>query len=351
MSKVVRLAVAGIGNNISALVQGIYFYRDLLSQHGDEVELPGIRHRYIGGMNVDDVAVVAAFDIQPQKIGQDLSLAIFQAPNNYPSLDVEVPQQGVRVALGLRLNESGELLGRDEVIAELRSSAADTLLYSLPTGMQWAAEAYAHCCLEAGVGFVNCTPEVVAQNPEILAAFEAASVPLIGDDLASHLGTSIVHRAILRLLSERGLTLLSSYQLNFGGNEDFRNLRDNGGSKMKSKKKALAQNEKELGLIEVIPSAGYIGHLKDNKVAIVNVEAEGWGGSPISLDLKLKVQDSSNAAGVIIDLIRIASAAHQRNLGGFNDAASPILKSPPLGHAHDEVLAAEAALLRLQGPN
>lgn len=350
MSKLVRLAIAGVGNNISALVQGVYFYRHLLRQYGDEAELPGIRHVRIGGMNVSDVAVVAAFDVQAQKVGQDLATAIFQAPNNYPRLNIEVPQQKVSVTLGLRLDESGVVVGQEQVVAELRRSKSDALLYSLPTGMQWAADAYAQCCLEAGVGFVNCTPEVVAGNPKFLAAFEAANIPLIGDDLASHLGSSIVHRTILRLLSDRGLTLRSSYQLNIGGNEDFRNLRENGGSKLRSKKNALAQNGDDLGRIEVIPSAGYISHLKDNKVAMLNMEAEGWGGTPVSLDLKLKVQDSSNAAGVIIDLIRIASAAQQRGLGGFHPAASPLLKSPPFGHAPDEIQAAEAALLSLDEP-
>jgi len=343
-----RLAAAGIGNNISALLQGIYFYRDLLSRPIDTKGLPGIRHIQIGGMNVGDVAMVAAFDVASQKIGQDLGAAIFQAPNNYPHLGVEIPQQAVKVSPGFRLSESGTVVGRNEVIAELQRSKADILLYSLPTGMQWAADAYAQCCLDAGVGFVNCTPEIVARNPELLAAFEAAGLSLIGDDLASHLGTSVVHQSILRLLSERGLTLRSSYQLNIGGNEDFRNLLQNGAGKLKSKKNALAQNESELDLIEVVPSAGYIRHLKDNKVAIVNVEAVGWGGTPVSLDLKLKVQDSSNAAGVIIDLIRIAAAAQRCGLGGFHSAASRLLKSPPFGHAHDEVLAAENALVSLE---
>lgn len=349
MERAMKLAVAGIGNNISALLQGVYFYRDLVSTHGDEAELPGILHPRIGNLNVDDIEMVAAFEVHPQKIGQDLGTAIFQAPNNYPHLGAEVPQQNVTVSLGLRLEEDGVLVGSDEVITELRQSEADALLYSLPTGMQWAADAYAQCCLEAGVAFVNCTPEFVARNPATLAAFEAAGVPLIGDDLASHLGTSIVHRSILRLLSERGLTLRSSYQLNIGGNEDFKNLLQNGASKMKSKKNALAQNQSELDLIEVVPSAGYISHLKDNKVAMLNIEAVGWGGTPVSVDLKLKVQDSSNAAGVIIDLIRIAAAAKQNGLGGFHPAASPLLKSPPFGHTPDEVVASEAALTSLEG--
>jgi myo-inositol-1-phosphate synthase len=344
MGRVMRLAVAGVGNNISALLQGLYFYRELSSRRVASAELPGILHPSIGGMNVDDVEIVAAFDVRAQIIGQDLGTAIFQSPNNYPHLGVDVPHQATKVVLGLSLDPGGAIVQREQVVEELRRSGADTLLYSLPTGMQWAADGYARCCLEAGVGFVNCTPEVVARNPEVLAAFEAAGLSLIGDDLASHLGTSVVHRSLLRTISERGLTLRSSYQLNIGGNEDFRNLLQNGGSKKKSKKNALAQNAAELDLIEVVPSAGYISHLNDNKIGMINVEAVGWGGTPVSVDLKLKVQDSSNAAGVIIDLIRISSAAQRGGLSGFHAAAAPLLKSPPFGHAADEVSAAEAAL-------
>jgi myo-inositol-1-phosphate synthase len=348
MGEAMRLAVAGIGNNISALLQGLYFYRELLNRRVDSVELPGILHPTIGGMRVDDFEIVAAFDIRTEIIGEELGTAIFQSPNNYPRLGVTVPPQATKVALGLSRDQGGATLRRHEVVEELRRSKADTLLYSLPTGLQWAAEGYAQCCLEAGVGFVNCTPEIVARNPEILAAFEAAGLSLIGDDLASHLGTSVVHRSLLRTISERGLTLKSSYQLNIGGNEDFKNLLQNGGSKRKSKKNALAQNAAELDLIEVVPSAGYISHLNDNKVGIINVEAVGWAGTPVSVDLKLKVQDSSNAAGVIIDLIRIAAAAQQCGVSGFHAAASPLLKSPPFGHADNEVAAAEAALASLE---
>jgi myo-inositol-1-phosphate synthase len=218
------------------------------------------------------------------------------------------------------------------VVSRLREAQAEVLLYSLPTGLQWAATAYARAALEAGVAFVNCTPEIVARSPELLAEFAAAGVPLIGDDLASHLGTSVVHRALLGLLAERGLSLASSYQLNIGGNEDFRNLRERGASKRQSKLNALAQEGVDTTKVEVIPSAGYVSHLRDHKVAILNIEGLGWAGTPVSVDLKLKVQDSSNAAGVIIDLIRIAAAAGRDRRGGFAAAAVGVLKSPAGGH-------------------
>jgi myo-inositol-1-phosphate synthase len=172
----------------------------------------------------------------------------------------------------------------------------------------------------------------VARVPATLAAFERRGVPLIGDDLASHLGTSVVHRALLGLLNDRGLSLVSSYQLNLGGNEDFKNLRTAGESKRASKLNALAQEGLDTSRVEVIPSAGFVSHLNDNKVGMLNIEAVGWAGTPISVDLKLKVQDSSNAAGVIIDLIRMGAAAKRLGLGGFPAAAARILKSPAGGH-------------------
>ncbi|MFE0425825.1 inositol-3-phosphate synthase [Streptomyces sp. NPDC058953] len=283
---------------------------------------------------MSDISFVAAFDIHPNKKGRPFTEAVLAEPNNYPRLDVELPQVPVTVQPGLAREEDTEPSSEAfrAVVDQLRESGAEVLLYSLPTGLQRTAEAYARAALEAGVAFVNCTPEVVARSPEILTAYEDAKVTLVGDDLASHLGTSVVHRALLGLLSERGLTLSSSYQLNLGGNEDFRNLREHGASKQQSKLNALAQEGVDTSNVEVIPSAGFIPHLGDNKVAMLNIEGLGWAGTPVSLDLKLKVQDSSNAAGVIIDLIRIAAASARLNRAGFPAAAVPVLKSPVGGH-------------------
>lgn len=323
-----RLAIAGVGNNISALLQGVEYYRHLK----DQDELVGIRNPYIGGVHVSDIDLVAAFDIDPDKIGKPLDEAVFAGTNNYPTLGVELKKSECIVQAGLREppNDGDEILSR--IIETLRDSRSEVLLYSLPTGLQWAADAYAAAALRAGVAFVNCTPELVARNPETLAAFEAAGVPMIGDDLASHIGTSVVHRVLLGLLGERGITLDSSYQLNLGGNADFANLRVAGASKQQSKLNALAQDGVDTSRVEVIPSAGFVRQLGDNKVAYLNIEGSGWGGTPVSIDLKLKVQDSSNAAGVIIDLIRIAGVSHRKRLGGFNAAAVSCLKSPPGGH-------------------
>ncbi|GGM53959.1 myo-inositol-1-phosphate synthase [Longimycelium tulufanense] len=351
MAEKIRLAVAGVGNNISALYQGALLYERMIAEGASEKELPGIKRPRIGGITVSDLAFVAAFDVHPNKVGKQLQDAILAEPNNYPRLDVGLPTSGCRVAPGLTEAEAADRSGPGfrRLVDQLRRSNAEVLLYSLPTGLQWAAEAYAWAALEAGVAVVNCTPEVVARSPEIMAAFRRGGVPLVGDDLASHLGTSVVHRALLGLLSERGLTLSSSYQLNFGGNEDFRNLRDRGDSKRQSKLNALAQEGLDTSNVEIIPSAGYVPHLMDHKVAMLNIEGMGWAGTPVSIDLKLKVQDSSNAAGVIIDLVRIAAASRRRGLSGFPAAATRVLKSPPEGHPAYSEAAVQESFRQLDG--
>ncbi|HST47196.1 myo-inositol-1-phosphate synthase [Jatrophihabitans sp.] len=348
MPEPLRLAVCGVGNNISALFQGAQYYRQLINHGVPASELPGIKHAEIGGLGVADIDFVAAFDVHPSKVGLPFSEAVLAAPNNYPRLDVPLPEVRFPVTPGLTAADcepSGPAWTR--ILRQLRDSRAEVLLYSLPTGLQWAADAYAQLALEAGTAFVNCTPESVARVPATLAEFERRGLPLVGDDLASHLGTSVVHRALLGLLTDRGLSLVSSYQLNLGGNEDFKNLRVVGESKRASKLNALAQDGLDTSKVEVIPSAGFVAHLNDNKVGMLNIEAVGWAGTPISVDLKLKVQDSSNAAGVIIDLIRIAAAAKRLGLGGFPAAAARILKSPAGGHPSITEAAVAHSLLEL----
>jgi myo-inositol-1-phosphate synthase len=331
MGNAAKIGVAGIGNNISALIQGSHYYADLRAQGRPDRDFPGVTRAHIGGMAVDDVEIVAAFDVQPQKVGADVADAIFREPNNYPRL--RVPERtGVLVQQGLRAD--GDEPGNRQRIADvLRESGAEVLLYSLPTGLPLAAGAYADAAIRAGVGFVNCTPEQIGRDETILGRFVEAGVPLLGDDLASHLGTSVVHRTLLALFAERGLTLTASYQLNVGGNEDFRNLRERGGSKHESKLNALSQEGVDLDRIEVVPSAGYLGQLQDRKVAYLRLEGAGWANTAVHLDVKLEVQDSSNAAGVIIDLVRIAAAARRHEYKGFIPAAAALLKSPPGGRS------------------
>jgi myo-inositol-1-phosphate synthase len=332
MSRPIKLAIAGVGNNISALYQGADYYREM-RKSGRLVEAAlGVRNEAIGGIRVEDIEFVAAFDTHPDKVGKPFSDAVLALPNNYPNLGVPLTRYDFLVEHGLTQSGLTSDLAMAHTVKALRESGAEVLLYSLPTGLQWAAEAYAQAALLAGVAIVNCTPEKIARDPEILGKFEEAGVPCVGDDLASHLGASIVHRTLLGLIAERGITLTSSYQLNFGGNEDFRNLRDHGASKAESKINALKQKGLNTSKVQIIPSAGYVDHLHDNKVAIINVEGFGWAGRGVTLDLKLKVQDSSNAAGVIIDLIRIAAVAHRQGMCGFPLAAATCLKSPSGGH-------------------
>ncbi|SCL55911.1 inositol-3-phosphate synthase [Micromonospora peucetia] len=306
----VRVAVAGAGNNTSALVQGIAFYRQTGS-------LSGIRSPMIDGLGVGDIDFVAAFAISEQKIGKDLTEAIFMPPNNFPRLDCDLPKANVSVTRGLV--DGNEV---DRVAAAL--AGAEVLLYSAPSGRPETARAYAEAACEAGVAFINTTSDAIARDPIWMTRFEAAGLPLLGDDLASQFGTSVVHNTLLRLLEERGVTLVSSYQVNLGGTEDFRNLVENPNTKKQSKLNALTAADK----VQLAP-LGYLSHLKSQKVAHLNIEAQGWGGTAVSLDVKLKVHDPSGAAGVNIDLIRIAASALRGGRGGYPVEASSLLKSPP----------------------
>ncbi|SCE70878.1 myo-inositol-1-phosphate synthase [Micromonospora coriariae] len=306
----VKVAVVGVGNNTSALVQGLALYR----QSGS---LVGIRRPMIDGLGVGDIDVVAAFATSEEKIGRDLTEAIFLAPNNFPRLNCDLPGAGVPVTKGLV--DATEVA---RVVAAL--AGAEVLLYSAPSGRPTTAQAYAEAARTAGVAFINTTSDPVARDPQLLDSFEAANLPLLGDDLASQFGTSVLHDALLRLLADRGLTLVSSYQVNLGGTEDFRNLVENPNTKKQSKLNALSAAD----TVEVAP-LGYLPHLASQKVAHLNLEAQGWGETAVSLDVKLKVHDPSGAAGVNIDLIRIAASALRNGRGGHSAEAASLLKSPP----------------------
>ena len=306
----VRVAIAGVGNNTSALVQGIAFYRQTGS-------LVGINRPTIDGLGVGDIDVVAAFAISEAKIGTDLTEAIFMPPNNFPRLDCDLATADVPVTRGLL-----DATDVDRVAAALEG--AEVLLYSAPSGRPETARAYAEAARRAGLAFINTTSDPVARDPLVMEQFEAAGLPLIGDDLASQFGTSVVHNTLLRLLEERGLTLVSSYQVNLGGTEDFRNLVDNPNTKKQSKLNALQSADK----VQMAP-LGYLSQLESLKVAHLNLEAKGWGETSVSLDVKLKVHDPSGAAGVNIDLIRMAASAIRGGRGGFLADATPLLKSPP----------------------
>jgi myo-inositol-1-phosphate synthase len=310
----VKVAVVGVGNNTSALVQGINFYRRTGS-------LVGVRRPVIAGLGVGDIDVVAAFARSAGKVGKALNEAIFVPPNNFPRLDssrldAELPPSGVIVQRGLV--DATEI---ERVVHAIEG--AEVLLYSAPSGRPDTARAYAEAALTAGMAFVNTTSDPIAREPLLLERFENAGLPLLGDDLASQFGSSVLHHALLRLLEERGITLISSYQVNLGGTEDFRNLVENPNTKMQSKINALGSDK-----VQVAP-LGYLPQLKSQKVAHFNIEAQGWGGTAVSLDVKLQVHDPSGAAGVNIDLVRLAAAALRSGRGGYLAEAASLLKSPP----------------------
>jgi myo-inositol-1-phosphate synthase len=306
----VRVAVAGVGNNTSALVQGIAFYRHTGS-------LVGIHRPTIDGLGVGDIEFVAAFAVSEAKVGKDLTEAIFMPPNNFPRLNSELAMAAVPVTKGLV--DATEV---DRVAAAL--AGAEVLLYSAPSGRPETAQAYAEAAWNAGVAFINTTSDAVARDQRWMDRFAAAGLPLVGDDLASQFGTSVVHNALLRLVKERGLTLVSSYQVVLGGTEDFRNLVENPNTKKQSKLNALSGADN----VQLAP-LGYLSELKSKKVAHLNLEAQGWAETAVSLDVKLQVHDPSGAAGVNIDLIRIAASALRNGHGGYPAEAAPLLKSPP----------------------
>jgi myo-inositol-1-phosphate synthase len=310
----VKVAVIGVGNNVSALVQGIALYRATGS-------VTGIRTPVLDGLGVGDIDFVAAFATSPAKIGKDLTEAIFLPPNNFPRLTSELPLSGVTVRGGLTDASEAERLAAD-------LAGAEVVLYAAPSGRPETAQAYAEAALRAGAAFINTTSDAVARDPKWLDRFAAAGLPLLGDDLASQFGTSVVHHALLRLLEERGLTLVSSYQVNLGGTEDFRNLVENDNTKLQSKLNALTAAGPAADRVQVAP-LGYLPHLKSHKVAHINIEAQAWGQTPVSLDVKLKVHDPSGAAGVNADLIRMAASALRQGRSGYLAEAAPLLKSPP----------------------
>ncbi|GLZ82074.1 myo-inositol-1-phosphate synthase [Actinorhabdospora filicis] len=306
----IKLATIGVGNNTSALVQGLALYRAT----GSAV---GIRRPEIAGLGVTDVEIVAAFAMSEAKVGADLSEAVLMPPNNF-RLDVALEPSGVTVTRGLSTVDEV-----DRIAAAL--GGAEVVLYSAPSGRPEIARAYAEAALRAGAAFVNTTADAVARDPELLRRFTEAGLPLLGDDLTSQFGASAVHATLLRLLEERGVTLTSSYQVNLGGTEDFRNLVEHGESKKKSKMNALGANA---GKVAVAP-LGYMPHLGSRKILHLNIEAQGWGGAEIAMDLKLKVHDPAGAAGVNIDLVRLAAAAKREGRGGYPGEVADLMKSPP----------------------
>jgi myo-inositol-1-phosphate synthase len=335
----IRVAIVGVGNCASSLVQGVEYYKDAPV----DTAVPGLMHVQFGPYHVRDVEFVAAFDVDDKKVGKDLAEAINSSENNTISI-AEVPTTGVTVQRGPTLDGLGKYyrLTIDEsaaspvdVVAALRSAEVEVLVSYLPVGSEEADKFYASCALEAGVAFVNALPVFIASDPEWAARFEEAGVPIVGDDIKSQVGATITHRVLARLFEERGVVLDRTYQLNVGGNMDFKNMleRERLESKKISKTQAVTSNlSHDLGARNVhIGPSDYVQWLDDRKWAYVRLEGRAFGDVPLNLEYKLEVWDSPNSAGIIIDAIRAAKIALDRGIGGpLVSASSYLMKSPPV---------------------
>jgi len=341
----IRLAIAGVGNCASSLVQGIEHYKD--ADPADQV--PGLMHVDLGGYHVRDIEVVAAFDVDADKVGIDVSKAISAGRNNTIRF-ADVPELGVPVLRGPTLDGFGEFYRQEceespaepvDVAQALREARADVLVSYLPVGSEQAQKHYAQACLDAGVGFVNAIPVFIASDPEWAQRFTDAKVPIVGDDIKSQVGSTIVHRLLTRLFEDRGTTLDRTYQLNFGGNMDFKNMLER--TRLESKKISKTQavtsqmeHAPENGSVHIGPS-DHVPWLEDRKWAYVRLEGRNFGDVPLNIELKLEVWDSPNSAGVIIDAVRCAKLALDRGVGGpLLGPSAYFMKSPPVQYRDEE---------------
>ncbi len=347
--KKIRLAIAGMGNCASSLIQGIEYYK-----HTDEKECIGLMHYDICGYRAGDIDVVAAFDIDDRKVGKDVGQAIFAKPNCTKVFYPDVPKKDVEVKMGpildgiaphmLNYPEDKRFVAADaepcNVMRELEDSGADVLVNYMPVGSEQATRFYAQAALDAGVGFVNCMPVFIASNPEWAKKFQDAGVPIVGDDIKSQIGATIVHRALTQLFKDRACAMDRTYQLNIGGNTDFLNMLNR--ERLKSKK--ISKTEAVQSILDTplsdddihIGPSDYVPWQKDNKVCFLRMEGRIFGDIPINLELRLSVEDSPNSGGSSIDAIRICKLAKDRKIGGPLLAISAYtMKHPPVQYPDD----------------
>ncbi|HEV8535780.1 MAG TPA: inositol-3-phosphate synthase [Candidatus Limnocylindria bacterium] len=335
---VIRVAIIGVGNCASSLVQGVHYYRN--AKPGDRV--PGIMHVDLGGYHIKDVDFVAAFDVDRNKVGKDLADAIYAAPNNTYRF-ADVPRTGVKVSRGMTHDGIGKYLSQvvqkapgstDDIVGILKEREVDVVVSYLPVGSEEATKWYVEQTLEAGCAFINCIPVFIAREPYWQKRFAQKKLPIIGDDIKSQVGATITHRVLTRLFMDRGVRLDRTYQLNFGGNTDFLNMleRERLESKKISKTNAVTSmldyplEEKD---VHVGPS-DYVPWLLDRKWCYIRMEGTTFGDVPLNAEIKLEVWDSPNSAGVVIDAIRCCKLALDRGLGGTIVAPSAyFMKSPP----------------------
>jgi myo-inositol-1-phosphate synthase len=351
----VRVAIVGAGNCAASLVQGVHYYRDA----DPNAAVPGLMHVTFGDYHVSDVEFVAAFDVDDKKVGKDLSEAIGASENNtikiadVPTLGVEVQRGHTFDGLGKYYRQTIEESAAEpvDIVKVLGDTRADVLVSYLPVGSEKADKFYAQCAIDAGVAFVNALPVFIASDPEWAAKFEAAGVPIIGDDIKSQVGATITHRVLAKLFEDRGVVLDRTFQLNVGGNMDFKNMleRERLESKKISKTQSVTSNlQHDLGARNVhIGPSDYVQWLDDRKWAYVRLEGRAFGDVPLNMEYKLEVWDSPNSAGIIIDAIRAAKIAKDRGLGGpIISASSYLMKSPPVQLPDDQGRARVEAFIR-----
>lgn len=340
----IKLAIAGLGNCASSLIQGIEYYKN-----SDEDNWIGLMHRSIGGYRPGDIEVVAAFEIDERKVGKDVSEAIFSPPNCTKTFYSNVPFMGVEVKKGPVLDgvaphmasydESKTFVVSDrepcDVARELEESGAEVLINYMPVGSEEASSFYAQAALEAGVGYVNCMPVFIASDPAWAKKFKDAGIPIVGDDVKSQIGATIVHRTLAKLFNDRGCKLDRTYQLNTGGNTDFLNML----SRDRLKSKRISKTEAVQSVLDVplmaddihIGPSDYIPWQKDNKICFLRMEGRIFGDVPINLELRLSVEDSPNSGGSTIDAIRVCKMAIDRKIGGpLLEISAYTMKHPPV---------------------
>jgi myo-inositol-1-phosphate synthase len=349
----IRIAVVGVGNCASSLIQGIHYYAGR-----DPARAVGLMHGVIGGFGPSDVDVVAAFDIDRRKIGRDISEAIFAKPNCTAVFHADVPKSGVQVRMGRILDGVSEHLSgyadadtflpadaieadRDEVIRVLRDAGAEIVVNYLPVGSEDAARFYAECALEADCALVNCIPVFIASDPDWARRFAEKGLPIVGDDIKAQLGATITHRMLTDLFHKRGVELERTYQLNTGGNTDFLNMLNR--SRLDSKKESKTEAVQSVAAERLAPEnihigpSDYVAWQNDNKVCFLRMEGKLFGDVPMNLELRLSVEDSPNSAGVAIDAIRCCKLALARGEGGVLIAPSAyLMKHPPQQYTDDE---------------
>jgi len=363
----IRIAIAGIGNCASSLIQGIHYYTAERCRQG----VTGLMHPQIGDYFPCDIDVVAAFDVDARKVGMDVNRAIFAKPNCTKIFHKDIPESGVIVRMGQVLDGISEHMStyaeertfvrsgerestKEEIVWELKRSGAEILLNYMPVGSERAARFYAECALESGVAFINNMPVFIASDKEFASRFKARNLPIIGDDIKSQLGATITHRVLTDLFVKRGVKLLRTYQLNTGGNTDFLNMKNP--SRLVSKKtskteavQSVAGKRIEDDNIHVGPS-DYVPWQNDNKICFIRMEGHLFGDVPMDLELRLSVEDSPNSAGAAVDMIRCCKLALLDGIGGVLEAPSAYFcKHPPRQYTDDEAYEMVEAFIRARG--